>query len=246
MRRILLVAVVAAVAWCTPCAASQGFTLLWHAPALFPGSPNQYPGAIYPQYGAPLSASFFGDFNGDGAIDLIHQTTYDNPHMLVVNDVVTGAQIGYIHLLEDDLMGSAKSVASITPSGSLPLILVYYVDAAGSGTMNVAVYKWQPIPAAVEAPTQAGQPVQARPNPFTRNTAVHFDLAAPGRSEVEVFDVTGRLVRKLNGGQLAAGAHQLDWDGNDEDGHSLSAGTYFYRLKVDGSIVGAQKAVMLR
>lgn len=234
MRWTLALLATLVLGWSTPCAAE--FVLQWHSYAAFPGSPNPSE--------APLGARYFGDYDGDAIVDLILQDA-SNAGVLQVRNLATGILVGTINLGVDIPGAGATSVSAIGLTGMTERILVSYMDASAS--RGLAVYAWQSTPVAVpQAPAPQTQPMQARPNPFTRRTAVTFDLATPGTSEVEVFDVGGRLVRKLDAGKLAAGSHELEWDGTDQDGRGLSAGTYFYRLKVDGAVVGAQKAVMLR
>jgi flagellar hook assembly protein FlgD len=49
-------------------------------------------------------------------------------------------------------------------------------------------------------------------------------------ARLDVFDVSGRLVRKLGNGTFAAGSHVLEWDGRDGAGAPSAAGVYFVRL----------------
>lgn len=68
------------------------------------------------------------------------------------------------------------------------------------------------------------------PNPFRAATSIPL-LGAPGsRATVDIFDTRGRLVRTL-GATLADGRGSLSWDGHDTSGRSVSAGTYFYRVR---------------
>ncbi len=61
-------------------------------------------------------------------------------------------------------------------------------------------------------------------------TTMHLGLAKPGRVEVKLYDVTGRLVRVLADRPFAAGEHTLTWDGSDERGRRLPRGVYFARF----------------
>ena len=64
---------------------------------------------------------------------------------------------------------------------------------------------------------------------------------------IDIWDLNGRLVRQLVREQIPAGDHQAEWDGRDDAGRTLSNGTYFYRMAIDGRLVtGAGKALLLR
>jgi serine protease AprX len=96
------------------------------------------------------------------------------------------------------------------------------------------------------------------PNPFPNRslgvstTCIWFDVAQPGAVTLEVFDVRGRLVRRLvpSGrfpSQLDAGRYgrpagdalgtcdpRVAWDGTDETGAYVRPGVYLYRLIAPG------------
>ncbi|HEV8481435.1 MAG TPA: FlgD immunoglobulin-like domain containing protein, partial [Candidatus Eisenbacteria bacterium] len=49
-----------------------------------------------------------------------------------------------------------------------------------------------------------------------------------------VFDVNGRLVKRLASGVYPAGRHMARWDGKDEGGRAAPAGIYWCRLVTAG------------
>lgn len=73
------------------------------------------------------------------------------------------------------------------------------------------------------------------PNPFNPSTTLAFALPATGRARVAVFDLGGRLVRTLVDASLEAGPHQAVWDGRDDAGRVVGAGTYLARLEAAGT-----------
>jgi endonuclease I len=77
---------------------------------------------------------------------------------------------------------------------------------------------------------------QNAPNPFNPATVISFELESGGPVDLQVFDVAGRLVRTLYAGTVAAGRHELTWQGRDGEGRSVAAGVYFYRLRADGAV----------
>jgi flagellar hook assembly protein FlgD len=62
---------------------------------------------------------------------------------------------------------------------------------------------------------------------------VAFSLTAPGRASLQVYDVTGRLVRTVADENLPAGTHVRAWDGRDETGRDAGAGIYLVKLVTD-------------
>jgi hypothetical protein len=85
-----------------------------------------------------------------------------------------------------------------------------------------------------------------RPNPFRGACEIAFELpvdAAP--CELSVYDLAGRLVRRMG---LDAGADvhgTATWDGRDETGAPVDSGVYFFSLEVSGDR-DVQKVVLLR
>jgi len=83
------------------------------------------------------------------------------------------------------------------------------------------------------------------PNPFNPLTKVEFALAAAGPVSLDVYDLQGRLVRRLVAGSLEAGAHSVVWDGLDAGGRQVGSGVYLARLHANGE-VAEHKMVMLK
>jgi hypothetical protein len=84
------------------------------------------------------------------------------------------------------------------------------------------------------------------PNPFTTNTAFHFDHNRPGDDldvMIQVFTVSGKLVKTLTSHAISAHTHfsDLHWDGKDDYGDEIGRGVYVYKVSVkamsDGSKV---------
>jgi hypothetical protein len=65
-----------------------------------------------------------------------------------------------------------------------------------------------------------------------------------GALDVAVYDVAGRRLRTLHGGEVTAGAQAIEWDGRDERGARVAAGIYFVRAAA-GSSVRMQRIVRI-
>jgi hypothetical protein len=72
------------------------------------------------------------------------------------------------------------------------------------------------------------------PNPFTGKTALCFDLPDACATELCVYDVSGRLVRRLVDRTLPAGCHRVVWDSSTDNGKRVPTGIYFARLQASG------------
>ena len=70
---------------------------------------------------------------------------------------------------------------------------------------------------------------QNYPNPFNADTQIGF-ISEGGDVKLEVYDLTGALVKTLVDGSLDAGNHSIIWDGSDNNGNLISSGVYFYKL----------------
>lgn len=81
------------------------------------------------------------------------------------------------------------------------------------------------------------------PNPFAGHTTFHFDHNRNGEEldvQVQIFTVSGKLVRTLTANVLQSPSHvgSISWNGRDEYNDQLARGVYVYRLSVrtsDGS-----------
>lgn len=76
--------------------------------------------------------------------------------------------------------------------------------------------------------------VRSAPNPFSPATTISLDLPSAGRTRVAVYDVQGRLVKRLLDGWMPAGRHGIAWDGSDDHGRRAAAGVYFSRVESNG------------
>lgn len=75
---------------------------------------------------------------------------------------------------------------------------------------------------------------------------IQFSLPVAASVRLAVFDLAGRQVRVLLAGEkFDAGYHEKMWDGRDDDGRSVSAGIYIYRLDLP-TFRASRKLILLR
>jgi hypothetical protein len=76
---------------------------------------------------------------------------------------------------------------------------------------------------------------QNAPNPLNPTTEIRYDVpSGGGKVTLEIFAVSGRLVRRLLDGQETPGRKSVVWDGRNEHGESVGSGVYYYRLEAPG------------
>ncbi len=80
------------------------------------------------------------------------------------------------------------------------------------------------------------------PNPFNPRTTLEYELPAAGHVTIDVYSVSGRLVRTLVDAELSAGRQTVEWDGRDLDGNALPSGVYLAKLVAPGV---SEKAKMI-
>ena len=71
------------------------------------------------------------------------------------------------------------------------------------------------------------------PNPFRMATRIAYDLPVQSRVCLNIYDVNGRLVRKLAECRQDAGRYSLSWDGKDRKRRTCPTGVYFCSLKTE-------------
>ena len=86
---------------------------------------------------------------------------------------------------------------------------------------------------------------QNYPNPFNPMTRIDFSLDNPGRVDLGVFDIAGRLVARLLGQDMAAGDHSVTWNGQTRSGSPAAAGQYLYVMKTGTGQV-ARSMILLK
>ena len=92
--------------------------------------------------------------------------------------------------------------------------------------------------------------LQNYPNPFNPETWIPFELNQDSEVSLTIYDIAGRLVRRLDLGFQEASTYlrrdqAIYWDGRTQSGEQVASGTYFYTLGTDTSIF-TQKMIILK
>lgn len=83
------------------------------------------------------------------------------------------------------------------------------------------------------------------PNPFNPNTSIKYRIHQGGNVKLGVFDATGRLVRNLVDAIATPGLKTVQWNGQNNQGKTVSSGVYFCRLET-GTGVQRMRMVLIK
>jgi hypothetical protein len=87
--------------------------------------------------------------------------------------------------------------------------------------------------------------LQNYPNPFNPATTIVYEIPEASDVTVRIFALQGALIRELSHGPLAAGRHQVIWDGTDERRAQVSGGAYFSVVQCGEQIL-SRRLILLK
>jgi hypothetical protein len=82
------------------------------------------------------------------------------------------------------------------------------------------------------SPGVASLALDVKPSPSVGTVTVSYAIPEEGVVVLEVYDVSGALVRRLESGLKTAWPHTSVWHGEDDHGRALAAGVYFVRVRI--------------
>ena len=109
--------------------------------------------------------------------------------------------------------------------------------------LTFAVDDSTPTTSAGDAALPRTLQLSAAPNPGKGTTRIHLALPVAGRVDLRLFDVAGRTRRVIVARAMEAGETSFDWNGRDDAGISLPAGTYFLRAQTPS---GTRRVKLIR
>ncbi|NNE07390.1 MAG: T9SS type A sorting domain-containing protein [Gemmatimonadetes bacterium] len=86
---------------------------------------------------------------------------------------------------------------------------------------------------------------QNTPNPFNPTTKIRYSLSHPTQVSLDVYNVSGRLVRNLVNEFQGASSYEVVWDGKDNRDRSAASGVYYYSLNADKK-AETRKMILIR
>jgi aminopeptidase N len=68
------------------------------------------------------------------------------------------------------------------------------------------------------------------PNPFNKKATIKFFIPKTGKVIITVYNILGRKIKTIFSGFCPAGEKQIEWDGKNNTGQSVSGGVYLFRM----------------
>jgi hypothetical protein len=201
------------------------------------------------------SESFSGDklsfdYSGDGLNDIVAYRAYSSPgfrYGLRILDVTNGQTLftfdddtysySFVEGLPADINADGQTEIAITRSDinfTNFEYLVYSTNGIPPSTVNY-----------LNIFPNKFQLNQNFPNPFNASTIIEYQITQPGNVKIDIYDVTGRLVKELLKEQTNTGKYSVVWNGKDNFGNSVASGNYFYQI-ISGDFVQTKKMILLK
>ncbi len=78
------------------------------------------------------------------------------------------------------------------------------------------------------------------PNPFNASTAIRYELPSPSQVTIDIYDILGRQVTRLQDSIQPAGYHRAIWQAD-----GFTSGIYFYKLQA-GDYIETRKMILVK
>ncbi len=146
-----------------------------------------------------------------------------------------GVVVGYIIGAGPDSLGILRDFAVGYPNHNWNYIGNNWIQETGGDIM----IRLKVIPMDLGVAESPGEtlPVfalgQIAPNPTRENIVIEYQLPTTQKVSLNVYNVSGRLVKQLVEAEEQAGTHKVSWNGRDQRGNPVASGVYFYQLKVE-------------
>jgi hypothetical protein len=83
------------------------------------------------------------------------------------------------------------------------------------------------------------------PNPFNTTVSIRFQIASENSMDIRVYDVQGRLVRRLLNQKILPGEYVYHWNGLDDQGQIQASGIYIIQMHA-GDYSASRKVTLLK
>ena len=132
------------------------------------------------------------------------------------------------------------AAAHLDDNGNIPIVMqlnadsIYYFTVPaplGIATKNLNTVKTMNL-------------AQNMPNPVRGNTTINYSVAKSGHVTLNVYDMSGKLVKTLVNGNVNAGTHSVVWNRTDNRNNKVAGGVYFYKMNANNETLTKKMIVV--
>ncbi|MBN2092686.1 FG-GAP repeat protein [candidate division KSB1 bacterium] len=158
-----------------------------------------------------------------------NQTAYLNGFQIETNFI----EPGVLHLAGFTTTSCNEAVSIGTIQFSALLKNQHETEIIKTIQLNDAPVKLEKIQIEIENSDVVPASFQVKqnfPNPFNLSTRIYFDIDAPGKLEIKIFNLQGQEIQTLISESYQSGHHFVDWNATDHFKNIVNSGIYIYRL----------------
>ncbi len=155
-----------------------------------------------------------------------------NPNTEEVLSYAITDQDGYFYF--DNLDVGTYKVGASKPFYRFTYLEPYLSLAASRSDALYRMWRYTGIPENEAGVKPLRFSIVAYPNPFNAQVAIAFSIETDAEIKLDIFDITGKVVRKLGDGFYSKGNYIALWDGRTDKRGELPSGIYFAKLTANG------------
>ncbi|NQT26409.1 T9SS type A sorting domain-containing protein [candidate division KSB1 bacterium] len=106
---------------------------------------------------------------------------------------------------------------------------VNYSSGVNPGVENVSAFHLYPV----------------YPNPFNPATTIRFSLDSQSETIIQIYTLTGRIVKTLANSVFSAGHHEIKWNGTNATGMPVPSGIYMVKIETE-KFSSTRKMILLK
>jgi len=180
-----------------------------------------------------ISAAGIGFISAGGWVDDGYVFSYDAQNHTLIrgndNPILVGTGSYGIAIDSLDYIYSAGQIANaVTKFDSGDEIIDSY--NVGSGPVSITILDTRTSIDEIAEMPKGISLKSPYPNPFNSSVLIPFEGKSENIPTIEIFDISGRLVKRLSSSPDYTINNSVIWNGHDMRGHEVVSGVYFARL----------------